>query len=446
MNLLRKRSASWFAASVAVAALGLGLASPAFADDGATIGLGTFSGGQLVLTATNTSTAGEVLFNVDGGLAPMSGFQFSGAAASPGAGSFCGVVGTGHDQFACNWNPELSSGSSGQVTLSLNPSAGYTGGIGGMVCFDPNTQCLPFSVAQGQTMQVGAGGSGPPAGGGGNAAHCDWTVAFVSSEATAMAGSELTYKIEVRNGGTATCPDDTLTVRTNQDTAAGREAYLADAKSGHVGTPAGLGEEVPSLAPAESTVFTVVSWSGTIDGPSLFGSAPTGLLTLTATMPADDDAGSDEAASSTTDLEFLGASRANSPCAAPHPAAALAATTCALPAAKLHSFNGTASGHVRRVQIALGRLGRGLRFAGAGGRCSWLRNARAQFTRKPATGRRCGQATWLNAKGTRHWQFALRRKLPAGRYVLYTRPVTTGDAPEAGFSASRHDKQAFTLR
>jgi uncharacterized delta-60 repeat protein len=117
-------------------------------------------------------------------------------------------------------------------------------------------------------------------------------------------------------------------------------------------------------------------------------------------------------------------------------------------ASKLRRFSGTASDNVglKKVEIALLRKVGKVRAARAKGSCLWLRNSRAKFKRaKPRHGR-CAKRRWLRAHGTRAWVFKLRRRLPAGTYVLYARATDTSGNADTSFSARRHNRVTFRVR
>ena len=111
-----------------------------------------------------------------------------------------------------------------------------------------------------------------------------------------------------------------------------------------------------------------------------------------------------------------------------------------------------------RVEVAVLRLGRGQRgFSGsidpaqpaAGGTrsCSWLANRGGRF-RKLAIGTRrtCATPLWLRAKGTSRWTFTLGKRLPKGRYVVYSRVVTRARAVETSFTARDGNRRELRVR
>jgi uncharacterized delta-60 repeat protein len=81
------------------------------------------------------------------------------------------------------------------------------------------------------------------------------------------------------------------------------------------------------------------------------------------------------------------------------------------------SLRGTSRGVLRvdRVEIALVRR--------AGRRCDYLTSRRPTFQPRglQRTGSNCTQLIWKRASGTTAWSYKLRRPLPRGAYVLYSR-------------------------
>lgn len=131
------------------------------------------------------------------------------------------------------------------------------------------------------------------------------------------------------------------------------------------------------------------------------------------------------------------------------PDSGIAVIARGLRARALKRLRGTASGAtLSRVQISLVRLQGGARAArakpAAGKRCRRL-TAKGTLGRpvKPVRGR-CRPGAWLAAKGTTSWTFTLRRGLPPGSYVVYSRAV--GRPTERTFSAKDGNRRTFTLR
>jgi hypothetical protein len=89
-----------------------------------------------------------------------------------------------------------------------------------------------------------------------------------------------------------------------------------------------------------------------------------------------------------------------------------------------------------RVEVAIRRV--------SGRRCLWLRNKRGSFRRIKAVRGKCNRGIWLRARGTRRWRLKLRRPLPPGKYVAYSRAVNRAGAHERRFS--RADGNLLTFR
>jgi uncharacterized delta-60 repeat protein len=91
-----------------------------------------------------------------------------------------------------------------------------------------------------------------------------------------------------------------------------------------------------------------------------------------------------------------------------------------LKASKLKSFAGTAgpAGEIKKVEIALQRKDSKLLKKK---KCAWLSSAKAKFKNTSATKGKCTKFRYLAATGTTSWKYALKRALPAGKYVLTAR-------------------------
>lgn len=135
-------------------------------------------------------------------------------------------------------------------------------------------------------------------------AGCDWSVQLSWTGAADVDG-RWTYEAVVQNDGDATCPADTLKVTPfpGKDLQAGHDNLFLSPLSfdPSLGDPLGyadhpLDAEIPSLSPGDSVVVDVEgSYSSTGAGPFTGGT-----LTVTATMPTDDDGGADETDTVTT--------------------------------------------------------------------------------------------------------------------------------------------------
>jgi hypothetical protein len=93
---------------------------------------------------------------------------------------------------------------------------------------------------------------------------------------------------------------------------------------------------------------------------------------------------------------------------------------------------------VRRVEVAVRRLGRG---------CAWLAASGALRRRSGVSDAACAaHPVWLRARGKRRWSLRLPRALPAGRYVALSRATIRAGFPEARFSARDGNRVSFRVR
>jgi hypothetical protein len=118
-------------------------------------------------------------------------------------------------------------------------------------------------------------------------------------------------------------------------------------------------------------------------------------------------------------------------------------------AKKLKSFHGTASDNdgVARVQIALvGFKGRAhVAAKKKRGTCLLLQSTGRLKSSKADGKNRCTTRKWLAAKGTTSWTFKLKKKLPKGSYVLFSRAIDRKAKVESHFSAKRGNRVAFKV-
>jgi hypothetical protein len=99
---------------------------------------------------------------------------------------------------------------------------------------------------------------------------------------------------------------------------------------------------------------------------------------------------------------------------------------------------------VAKVQIALLRT-TGTAHAAAA-QWMWLKNAKAQFTARAPQHGLCNKPIWLTTTGTKSWKYSLTHGLPAGKYVLYSRAVSSAGFAEITFSAKDGNRRTFTVR
>jgi hypothetical protein len=110
---------------------------------------------------------------------------------------------------------------------------------------------------------------------------------------------------------------------------------------------------------------------------------------------------------------------------------------------QLKRFHGTAADPddgVKLVDVAVTRLGRGARASAAA--CSVLKpSGKLKKVRKVAG--KC-RPHFLRAKGTTSWSLKLKRRLPKGNYVVYSRATDNAGQRQAGFN--RANRRLFKVR
>ena len=112
-------------------------------------------------------------------------------------------------------------------------------------------------------------------------------------------------------------------------------------------------------------------------------------------------------------------------------------------------FAGTASagsGLAKRKPLRPARVHVAVLRTSAKG-CAWLRSARGGFKAgSPRAGGGCSGRRWVRADGARRWRLRLAERLPAGRYVVFSRVTIRAAFAEARFSEADGNKQPFQLR
>ena len=103
--------------------------------------------------------------------------------------------------------------------------------------------------------------------------------------------------------------------------------------------------------------------------------------------------------------------------------------------------NGRARG-VRKRMLRIAHVEIAVRKAGNG--CRWLSSSDGDL-RKVARSE-CNDPVWVRVNGTSDWSLRLRRKLPDGRYTLFTRAVTRNGVSEAKFGFGDGNKLSFRVR
>ena len=122
------------------------------------------------------------------------------------------------------------------------------------------------------------------------------------------------------------------------------------------------------------------------------------------------------------------------------PVAKLGAMKSVMKAKALRSFSGTATdadGDLALVRVGLARV--------AGKKCQTLQ-AGGRLKAGKRAGRDCVPTTFLNATGTAAWKFKLRKRLPAGRYVLYVQAIDADGHAQVGFSKATGSLHTLRLR
>jgi len=54
--------------------------------------------------------------------------------------------------------------------------------------------------------------------------------------------------------------------------------------------------------------------------------------------------------------------------------------------------------------------------------------------------------TWLRATGFSHWAYALKKRLPPGKYVIYSRATGANGLSESNFTAADKNRVQFTVK
>jgi hypothetical protein len=114
----------------------------------------------------------------------------------------------------------------------------------------------------------------------------------------------------------------------------------------------------------------------------------------------------------------------------------------------LRSFHGTATDDhgVKLVEVALLKI-EGNARAAVIRRCRTLTlKGGLRLTDPPEAGAACPARPFLPARGTTRWTFRLKRHLPRGRYVVYSRAVDSAGDAERSFTAARGNRIAFRVR
>ena len=110
-----------------------------------------------------------------------------------------------------------------------------------------------------------------------------------------------------------------------------------------------------------------------------------------------------------------------------------------LPNAKGDALAAARRLRIRKVEVAVRRLG-------TGKRCRWLANRKGRLRSKRARRGQCLNAIWLRARGTTTWRFTLPRTLPRGRYAAYARATDSRGVTNHHFSPKLNNRLNFRRR
>ena len=102
---------------------------------------------------------------------------------------------------------------------------------------------------------------------------------------------------------------------------------------------------------------------------------------------------------------------------------------------------------IARVEVAYLRVSGGARAASSRRpRCQWYRGNGTFKTEIPAARQPCIKPVWLRARGTIRWSYRPRRRLPAGRYVVYSRAVASTGQPEDAIGQKSGNRRNVRIR
>jgi uncharacterized repeat protein (TIGR01451 family) len=119
-------------------------------------------------------------------------------------------------------------------------------------------------------------------------------------------------------------------------------------------------------------------------------------------------------------------------------------------AASLKRFHGTAkagSAPVRSVAISLERIANGAIVA-SGRRTPecWALDSHGRLDQVKPKGHKCPALRFIRAHGTTEWSFTLRRRLPAGSYVVTSRATDQSGQSETAFTGRSGNRVRFEVR
>jgi len=339
-----------------------------------------------------------------------------------------------HSGVICNFSPALTPGAGASIAFTLPQNYPAGGGLRLGARAPSGEPGQPVDVP-GPAEPSGGGTTPPP-----SATGADLALDLIGPDGgngpfAALPGQRVSYTLRVTNVGDSASPGGLAVFQLDG----------ADVDDSRWDTPSCGGHTerlctmtLFGLAPGESREHPMIAVEILAFFPSL------GERTLTASLSRPDGQRGANSDTHVTKFEF-GAPRndSNARCPARSRGTAAKARACVLPRRAARALSGTASGDVAKVEVALVRASGGARTAAR--RCQWLTTS-GRLASRPPRGGRCLTPVWLKASGTRSWKLRLRRPLPAGSYVLYSRAVDAAGAPEAKFSAADRNRLALALR
>lgn len=111
---------------------------------------------------------------------------------------------------------------------------------------------------------------------------------------------------------------------------------------------------------------------------------------------------------------------------------------------KLKKISGTAGpvGDVAGVEIAIRRIdAKQLKKK----RCLWVKSSKGAVKKVVDKKRKCAAQLWLKASGTTKWSYKLKRKLPRGSSLIYSRTTLTNGMMQTTFTKSAKSLRSLKL-
>lgn len=112
-----------------------------------------------------------------------------------------------------------------------------------------------------------------------------------------------------------------------------------------------------------------------------------------------------------------------------------------------------AAGKIDQVEVAVFRAG-GAPLDGTlpeeptnkKGECKWLFNPNGKFGSREANEGLCDSPIWLDAKGAESWKLKLKKPLPKGEYVVFSRAAAADGSTEWTFTKAAGNRKKLKLR